>query len=82
MKCARCQKELSTGDSPSSFYCGDCQNIIDSVEPKPYTCPVCNGQGNVSRPPWIPGDQDTWTSAGAPTYECQACKGTGIVWKE
>lgn len=43
------------------------------------TCPVCNGAGTVQRPPWIAGDQPTWATDSTQTYECKACKGTGII---
>lgn len=46
----------------------------------PHKCPVCNGQGHVSTPPWIAGDVETWTSASIETYECRVCNGAGIVW--
>ncbi len=47
----------------------------------PYTCPVCNGAGTVSRPPTVAGDQATWMSSNAAdAYECHACGGKGIVW--
>ena len=51
------------------------------VLPKPYTCPVCNGSGKVSRPPWIAGDVETWPTSSGKLYTCQACNGKGIVWK-
>lgn len=47
----------------------------------PHTCPVCNGQKTVSRPPWIAGDQPTWTSSGVEIYPCPTCDGNGIVWE-
>lgn len=46
----------------------------------PHKCPVCDGSGKVSRPPWIAGDQQTWVSGSIEMYECRACTGTGIVW--
>ncbi len=48
---------------------------------KPHKCPVCDGQGIVSKPPDIAGDVRTWTSTDT-THTCHACKGTGIVWSE
>ena len=48
--------------------------------PIPHKCPACNGHGTVSRPPWIPGDQETWDAATTTTYQCRACGGSGIVW--
>jgi len=46
----------------------------------PYKCPVCDGTGLVSRPPDIPGDQNTWSANGTGPYKCHACKGSGIIW--
>lgn len=47
----------------------------------PHTCPVCNGAGRVSRPPWVAGDVTEWSSSSAGPYPCQSCNGTGIVWE-
>ncbi len=47
----------------------------------PHACPVCNGQGTVSKPPWIAGDVTEWTSGDTQFYPCKACNGTGIVWE-
>lgn len=47
----------------------------------PYTCPVCTGQGRVTRPPHVAGDIPVWASSGTELYDCRACKGTGIVWR-
>lgn len=47
----------------------------------PHKCPICEGQGLVSRPPWLAGDQHTWTGDSA-GYQCHACNGTGVVWGE
>ncbi|KKK67593.1 hypothetical protein LCGC14_2952520 [marine sediment metagenome] len=49
---------------------------------KPYLCPVCHGAGTVSRPPGIAGDQETWNDSGTPLYDCLACDGTGVIWKQ
>lgn len=43
-------------------------------EKKPYKCPVCEGTGKVSRPPWIAGNIYQWVST------CQACSGSGVIW--
>lgn len=48
----------------------------------PYKCPVCNGQGKVQVPPGIAGDQSTYVAAEVRLYDCRACKGTGILWRE
>lgn len=42
------------------------------------TCPKCNGQGCVSRPPWIPGDIVEWAGTTA-TYPCNVCNGKMII---
>jgi len=43
-------------------------------------CPKCNGQGITSRPPWVPYDQNEWTSS-ATSYVCNICHGAGIIPK-
>ena len=48
----------------------------------PHICPVCHGAKKVNRPPWIGGDQQTWSASSFTLYECQACDGSGIVWSE
>ena len=54
-----------------------------TYQTKPYTCPVCNGAGHVMRPPNVPGDVQTWDrSSSTGPFECRACSGKGIVWKE
>lgn len=48
----------------------------------PHCCPVCNGAGTVSRPPYVTGDQPSWVSSSScSSYPCTACHGTGIVWE-
>lgn len=47
----------------------------------PHKCPVCDGQGTVSRPPKTPGDQPQWTDDGFYIYPCRVCCGGGIVWE-
>lgn len=56
-------------------------SISISSETKPYCCPVCNGAGTVSRPPWIAGDIQAWESTSTAVYECKACQGTGVLWR-
>lgn len=55
------------------------KTISEEKKVEPYRCPVCNGQGIVSRPPYIAGDIYTWTSSQA-SWVCKACEGKGIVW--
>jgi len=40
-------------------------------------CPKCNGQGIVSKPPWVAGDVNEWTSSDA-SYICDLCNGTKV----
>ena len=49
-------------------------------EIKPHLCPKCNGQGIVSRPPWIAGDLDSWSTGGTSSYTCNVCNGSGLVY--
>jgi len=48
----------------------------------PHQCPVCLGQGTVSKPPGIAGDQQAWSGSFITTYPCPACSGTGILWEK
>ena len=45
-------------------------------------CPVCNGHGTVSKPPWIAGDQITWAGNSSAPYTCKACGGRGVILEE
>ncbi len=76
MNCVSCGKDLLTGDTPGM--CSNCYNKRGGDFP--YTCPVCSGSGLVSRPPYIAGDQPTWTTKDTGTYQCKTCKGTGVLW--
>ena len=49
---------------------------------RPFRCPVCGGTGLVSRPPWLPADQQfEWADASTTAYSCKVCCGTGLVWE-
>ena len=41
-------------------------------------CPKCNGQGIVSKPPWIAGDVYQWSATSA-TFICDVCNGAKII---
>ena len=41
-------------------------------------CPNCKGQKWVQKPPWIAGDQNTWSSTNA-QYDCPTCNGKGYI---
>lgn len=47
----------------------------------PHKCPVCEGIGTTSRPPYVAGDQATWYASDC-RFPCRACKGSGIVWEK
>ena len=57
-----------------------CPPKVPEIQKQPFKCPVCDGQGMVSRPPHIAGDVNVWTSSDTALYDCPACDGTGIVW--
>jgi hypothetical protein len=45
----------------------------------PYQiCPKCDGQGIVSRPPWLAGDITEWSSTQT-SYQCDVCHGDKII---
>ena len=48
----------------------------------PHKCPVCNGHQTVSKPPWVAGDQETWSDTSTAPYECKTCHGMGVLWEE
>lgn len=41
-------------------------------------CPKCQGQGIVSRPPWVPADQLTWCSTQT-SHVCDVCHGAKVL---
>lgn len=41
-------------------------------------CPKCDGQGIVSKPPWIAGDVYEWSSTAA-QHQCNVCNGAMII---
>lgn len=41
-------------------------------------CPKCDGQGTVSRPPYIAGDVNEWTSSET-HFECNLCNGKMVI---
>ena len=41
-------------------------------------CPKCDGQGIVSKPPYVAGDQHEWSST-SPTHVCNVCNGAKVI---
>ena len=60
------------------------QKLIDQQSKEearvvPYqTCPKCNGQGSVSKPPYVPGDVHQWSSTSI-NFICDVCNGAKII---
>ena len=48
------------------------------METKMQLCPKCNGQGIVSKPPWIAGDVFEWSSTSS-VFQCDVCRGGKII---
>lgn len=42
-------------------------------------CPVCDGQGTVSKPPWVDGDVTHWVDGQARGHTCKRCNGIGTI---
>jgi hypothetical protein len=42
-------------------------------------CPVCHGQGTVSKPPYIDGDVHIWMDNITGGYQCKVCGGQGYL---
>jgi DnaJ-class molecular chaperone len=49
------------------------------VEKKPYTCPVCGGNGQVPHG-FYTQTSGQWSSTSSTPEQCRTCKGTGVVW--
>jgi DnaJ-class molecular chaperone len=51
-------------------------NIVSAV---PYQlCPKCNGQGQVSMPPYVAGDvRDVMSTGGI--FQCDVCNGNKVI---
>lgn len=45
---------------------------------KYQVCPKCNGQGIVSKPPWVAGDVHEWVGCST-SYTCDVCNGQKII---
>jgi len=41
-------------------------------------CPKCNGQGSVTKPPYVPGDVHEWSET-ATAFVCDVCHGAKIL---
>lgn len=41
-------------------------------------CPKCDGQGHLSKPPWVAGDVNEWSSTSA-SHLCDVCYGAKII---
>mgnify|MGYP001595488580 CR=1 FL=1 len=85
MNIEQCHCELYDGD------CSDCNGQYSTCRymikrncqsSKPYKCPICNGTGLVSRPPYIAGDVSLWSASNQITWGCPACKGAKIIWSQ
>lgn len=50
---------------------------LAEIEMSEQKCPVCDGTGLVSKPPWIAGDQHEWSSTSSGPWPCNRCSGVG-----
>jgi DnaJ-class molecular chaperone len=41
-------------------------------------CPKCDGQGIVSKPPYVAGDQHQWCSSST-SFVCDVCNGKKVI---
>jgi len=52
---------------------------MEEINYVPYQlCPKCNGQGIVSKPPYIAGDVEQWTTSET-SFVCDVCNGQRII---
>jgi len=80
--CKNCfSTELDTG-----FTCMKCgtdnqpHRGIYSSAAEWIKCPKCDGQGIVSKPPYVAGDQNTWTDTQT-IHTCNLCNGSMVILK-
>ena len=64
--------------------CPDHNQLLQRTEfstdrKQPFKCPVCDGQGLVSRPPNVADNVTAWVG-NTTIHPCHACDGKGIVW--
>jgi len=65
------KKDELTTETPA-----DAKPVLAAV---PYQlCPKCNGQGQVSKPPYIAGDVYEWSSSSC-IFPCDVCNGSKII---
>ena len=56
----------------------DVVGSTDLINTEWQKCPKCDGQGIVSRPPWIAGDVYEWSSTSV-SHQCNVCNGKMII---
>lgn len=55
------------------------KEILPNIDAIPYQkCPKCDGQGMLSKPPYIAGDVHQW-SASECAFTCDVCNGSKII---
>lgn len=54
------------------------ENVTNITNGRFQLCPKCNGQGIVSKTPWIAGDVESWMSSES-SYECDVCNDKKII---
>jgi len=52
--------------------------LIEDSRKYKQLCPKCSGQGIVSKPPHITGDQNEWTGCEI-SYQCNLCEGKMVI---
>lgn len=57
----------------------NCNLPVVNTSASPYQlCPKCNGQGFVSKPPYVAGDIYEWSSSQT-SFVCDVCNGAKII---
>jgi DnaJ-class molecular chaperone len=72
MECLNCDIEFMDGEIKN--YCRDCFQNRQEWQ----ICPLCYGQGIVSKPSWVSGDVNTWIS-NQTSYICHLCNGAKVI---
>lgn len=74
-RCPVCNTEMGTGGCPNQY-----QHNLGKQETKPFTCPVCLGNGLVAIG-FYNQVGGAWVTSGIQPETCRSCKGSGVVWR-
>jgi hypothetical protein len=67
------------GEIPEDYVAPVVEQKQEPQTIKYQICPKCQGQGIVSKPPWIAAEVTEWSSATSVSHTCDVCNGGKII---